>query len=290
MNRDGNAYTFLFAIGLVLVVAVLLTAVTEGLGPTQQKNINNKKKSEILASIGIESSLADAGKKFEANIVGRVLIDVNGNVISEASGEIPDALSEEAKSDPFYFDVQKQYKSIQALRGDARATLERKAQYPLFIGAQTYDTTLTVNYVTLDTNELDVVVETKHTVNVDTTLTDTVYIVPLIGTGLWGPIWGNIALKADGKTIYGTSFGHKTETPGLGAEIEQDAFEKSFKGKMFQYGSNEDFASVKVVKAGTELKNQDYVNGITGGTITSNGVDKMIENIMSVYSNYFKNN
>ena len=60
---------------------------------------------------------------------------------------------------------------------------------------------------------------------------ETYYVIPLRGTGLWGPIWGYIALESDVNTIYGAVFDHKGETPGLGAEITTPAFTEQFKGK-----------------------------------------------------------
>ena len=50
----------------------------------------------------------------------------------------------------------------------------------------------------------------------------------MVGTGLWGPIWGYVALNEDMKSIYGASFDHKSETPGLGAEIKEPFFEDTF--------------------------------------------------------------
>ena len=57
------------------------------------------------------------------------------------------------------------------------------------------------------------------------------YIIPLVGKGLWGPIWGYIALESDKNTVAGASFDHKGETPGLGAEINQGWFQEPFIGK-----------------------------------------------------------
>ena len=62
---------------------------------------------------------------------------------------------------------------------------------------------------------------------------ETYYVIQLRGTGLWGPIWGYIALESDVNTIYGAVFDHKGETPGLGAEITTPAFTEQFKGKRF---------------------------------------------------------
>ena len=57
------------------------------------------------------------------------------------------------------------------------------------------------------------------------------YIIPVRGKGLWGPIWGYLSLDEDKNTVYGATFGHKSETPGLGAEIETVLFQQPFTGK-----------------------------------------------------------
>ena len=59
---------------------------------------------------------------------------------------------------------------------------------------------------------------------------ETFYIIPVRGKGLWGPIWGYVALESDLQTIYGATFDHKTETPGLGAEIKEDFFTEKWEG------------------------------------------------------------
>ena len=57
------------------------------------------------------------------------------------------------------------------------------------------------------------------------------FIIPLYGAGLWGPIWGNIAVKENFSTVVGVTFGHKGETPGLGAEIDTKIFQAQFVDK-----------------------------------------------------------
>ena len=114
------------------------------------------------------------------------------------------------------------------------------------------------------------------------------YIVPVAGAGLWGPIWGYIAMNADGQTIYGAYFGHQGETPGLGAEIERPAFSSQFEGKSI-FGSNGAFESVLVVKKGQEPAGRAYVNAVSGGTITSQGVQKMLYSSLEPYTAFFKN-
>ena len=112
----------------------------------------------------------------------------------------------------------------------------------------------------------------------------TKYILPVYGAGLWGPIWGYVALDADGSTVFGAYFAHQGETPGLGAEIEKPAFSDQFEGKqMFKDGR---FLPVTVVKAGQKpLGDEDYVDAVSGGTITSKGVAAMLSDCLSPYKN-----
>ncbi len=112
----------------------------------------------------------------------------------------------------------------------------------------------------------------------------TYYIFSLYGSGLWGPIWGYIALKADKNTVYGAYFSHKSETPGLGAEIAGSHFYEQFQGKkIFKEG---EFKSVAVVQPGKSVEGVDFVNGISGGTITSQAVDRTLFNNLGWYKEF----
>ncbi len=109
----------------------------------------------------------------------------------------------------------------------------------------------------------------------------TKYIMAMYGAGLWGPIWGYISVDADKNTVFGTDFSHQGETPGLGAEITKPAFCNEFIGKkLFIDGT---FKSIAVVKPGKGVEGQDYVDGISGGTITSQGVSTMLSHSLSGY-------
>lgn len=113
------------------------------------------------------------------------------------------------------------------------------------------------------------------------------YILPMNGKGLWGPIWGYLAVDSDGSTVYGVDFGHDSETPGLGAEITHDFFRNQFEGKhLFKNG---EFKSIAVVKKGKTLSDKDYVDGISGGTITSKGVDEMLYRSVGDYKKFLEN-
>lgn len=121
----------------------------------------------------------------------------------------------------------------------------------------------------------------QHPVYVANVNGETKYIMALSGSGLWGPLWGYLSVDSDKNTVFGTDFSHQGETPGLGAEIAKPAFSNEFKGKkLFIDGV---FKSIAVVKPGKSVLGQDYVDGISGGTITSQGVDQMLYNSLKGY-------
>jgi Na+-transporting NADH:ubiquinone oxidoreductase subunit C len=111
-------------------------------------------------------------------------------------------------------------------------------------------------------------------------------IIPLEGTGLWGPIYGYIAIEDDMNTIYGINLDHQGETPGLGAEISTTWYEEKFKGK--KLFDDNDFVSVKVVKGGAPSDDPHGVDAISGGTITSDGLQKMLYDNLVKYLTYFE--
>ncbi|NLZ73983.1 MAG: FMN-binding protein, partial [Bacteroidales bacterium] len=100
---------------------------------------------------------------------------------------------------------------------------------------------------------------------------------------LWGAIWGYVALDEDKDTVYGVYFSHESETPGLGAEIADSHFQSNFQGRRLMKG---DDIGLSVVKAGRVSDATYQVDGITGGTITSNGVDDMLKNCLSQYHDF----
>lgn len=112
------------------------------------------------------------------------------------------------------------------------------------------------------------------------------YVIPVIGKGLWGPIWGFVALESDYKTIYGATFDHKAETPGLGAEIKYTSYSDQYAGEVIT-DTTGTFQPIIVVKDGSGSGLNSKVDGITGGTITSKGVEEMTTRTLEVYANYF---
>jgi Na+-transporting NADH:ubiquinone oxidoreductase subunit C len=115
-----------------------------------------------------------------------------------------------------------------------------------------------------------------------------VIILPVEGKGLWGPIYGFVSLQSDMNTIYGVTFDHTGETPGLGAEINTSAFESMFPGKKFF--DNETFVSIQVHKGGADPNDIHGVDAISGGTITSKGLQKMLYDCIKKYNDYLLKN
>ena len=101
-----------------------------------------------------------------------------------------------------------------------------------------------------------------------------VCVIPVYGAGLWGPIWGYIALQPDGKTIAGAYFDHESETPGLGAKIKDEAwFREKFIGKQVAFGTEQPF---NLAKNAEQTGAANAVDAITGATMTSKGLGEAL--------------
>ncbi|MFC2127667.1 NADH:ubiquinone reductase (Na(+)-transporting) subunit C [Bacteroidota bacterium] len=236
MDKNSNAYTFIFAIIMVTLIAGLLAFTAESLKPLQEKNVKAEKMQKILSTIGVEVSRDEADASFSKYIKQQLALKADGSV--------------DADVDAFALSLKKELK-----KGDAQ-------RFPLYVAQK----------------------EGK-----------TFYVVPLYGAGLWDAIWGYVALDGDKNTIIGANFGHKGETPGLGAEITTDWFQAQFAGKSLLkdaaagFEAN-NFVSVKVVKGGAKVGDAHGVDAISGGTITSDGVSIMLQERLARYLPYFKNN
>ncbi len=117
------------------------------------------------------------------------------------------------------------------------------------------------------------------------------YAFPVSGKGLWSTIYGYLALDKDLATIAGATFYKHGETPGLGGEVEADWFQKNFAGKKaFKDGARTKFTVVKGTVADKFPNGNDHaVDGISGATITGDGVAKFINSDLDRYETYFRN-
>ena len=268
INKEGNGYTMIFAIMMVTVVGGLLAFVSSTLKPTQMENVKNEKMQNILQAIGIEETATvsrdEAGAIFNDYITKRIILDYDGNVISELSNEVPIKAAARKRideTDAFNVDVRKYYNDLTGLmkkypEGGAEyeaALKEEVITYPLFVCEK-------------DGKEF--------------------YITYFSGKGLWDDIWGYISLQEDGRTINGSVFDHKGETPGLGSKITETPFNDDFLGKVITTDEGE-YRPIKVLKPG--LKRNEYqVQGLSGATFTHVGVEEMMDRSLAVYSKYLK--
>lgn len=106
-------------------------------------------------------------------------------------------------------------------------------------------------------------------------------VYSLKGMGLWGGISGFIAIDADNNTVYGVYFNHESETAGLGAEIKDNVkWQQLFQGKKLHKDGVQGIALGVKKDAGNDANN---VDAVTGATLTSNGVDKMLKESLSKF-------
>ena len=229
MKTENSTYTIVYAIVMVLLVALGLSFTHQALSDKQKKNIEIDKMQQILRSLKIEASTDEAEDIFKDLISDAYLVDLKSGAKKESSA-----------------------------------------------GTLPTDSAFVVNVA--DREGFPV-----YEAQIDG---DKKYIIPMNGKGLWGPIWGYLALDSDASTIYGVDFGHESETPGLGAEITHDFFRKQFEGKnLFK---NDEFKSIAVVKKGKSVADKDYVDGISGGTITSQGVGAMLYDNVGEYKKFLE--
>lgn len=234
INKDKNGYTFLFAIIMVVVVGSGLAAVSFGLKPRQDKNIEVKKKMDILGALKIEG----VSRKTAEDLYDKYILS-DESIVLDDNGNVKEGLV------AFDVNIKKQYRNKKLKKSDR--------DYPLYVA------------------EID---GSKK------------YVIPVVGSGLWGPIWGYLAIDEDKSSIYGATFDHKTETPGLGAEIKQSFFYSQYEEESIS--ENGVYKKIKIVKDGSG--GDPYkVDGITGGTITSKGVEEMVDRTLQVYVKYFNN-
>jgi len=241
MKNFSNTYIFLFSSALVVLVAAILSFVSESLKPIQQLNVEIEKKQDILRSVGEAQEYASVDDK-NSYIIDLYEKFIKNSLVINSKGEVVEGRDA--------FEITKDMKN------ELAKPLEERG-LPLFI----YE------------NETGI----KR------------FVIPLRGKGLWGPIWGYISLADDYTTIYGCVYDHQSETPGLGAEIREEWFQKEFHDKRI-FDETGKFVSVEVVKGGVNADNKYAVDAISGGTITSKGLQYMIFDCLVSYENYFKSN
>ncbi|WP_201566684.1 Na(+)-translocating NADH-quinone reductase subunit C [Psychrobacter immobilis] len=241
--KSNNAKTISVALTLCLVCSVLVSAAAVGLKPAQVENARLDRNKNILVAAGMydaESDTADDVTERFKDFEVKV-IDLNkGNYVDD------DALKAAGIPDRNNYDASQATKN-KALSDDLGdndpASIGRKPKY-----AKVY-------------------------VKNDDAGKPEMVVLPIQGYGLWGTIYGFLTLESDMNTIKGISFYEHKETPGLGARIEEPKWRAMWSG-IHSYDENGDVAT-GVTKAGNPKDN--WVDGISGATLTSRGVSNMIQ-------------
>ena len=227
MDRNSNQYTFIYAAAMVILVAALLATVAMSLRPRQNRNVEIERKQNILASVNVRTTPADAEQIYAERIQNEYVVNAKGEIVEGMEAFEINLRNERAKSP--------EDRLLPVFEFQAEDGLK--------------------------------------------------YIFEMRGAGLWGPIWGFVALNEDMVTIYGANFDHQGETPGLGAEISTTWFQEDFRGKQI-FDESGNLTSIIVRKVGQSAPEQHSVDGISGGTITSKGLQDMLLEGFNGYSEF----
>ena len=220
LNTNSNVYTVCYAAVMVVIVAFLLAFVASALKETQEANVANDTKGQILSALGYDKATIDVAKVYEE--------------------KVKDNLVENGELKPFEGKFNTTYGS-----------LIKNGELHVFTGT--------------------------------TADGESAYVIPVVGRGLWGGLWGYIAVNETKDKVLGTYFYHESETAGLGARISEKWFQNQFIGKPIFDGENN--VVLTVVKAGA-AQNDNEVDGVTGATLTSKGVAAMVKDGLTAYKDF----
>ena len=226
-NNESIGKTLTVVVALCLVCAIIVSFAAVKLRPLQQANKNQDIQSNILSAADIK--VADSiSDTFDANITARV-IDMQTGEFVDTDPTIFDF--EKSKYDPkLSFSLKE--KGIKDTAGIQRMTNES----PVYISR-----------------------------NEDGSMSSV--ILPIQGYGLWGLMYGFVALESDGETVKNIIFYKHQETPGLGGEIQNPQWTSTWQGKELP---------IQIVK-GTANGDEHKIDGISGATLTSKGVDHTVD-------------
>jgi len=225
-NNESIGKTLTVVVALCLVCAIIVSFASVQLRPLQQANKTQDIQKNILAAAGIDA-VENISDTFNAKIEARV-VDMN-------TGEF-------VETDPNSFDFEKS-------KFDQKISIALKANDIKDIAG-----------IQRMTTESPVYISKKADGSTDA------IILPIQGYGLWGVMYGFIALESDAETVKDINFYKHNETPGLGGEIQNPQWTAMWSGKELP---------INVVKSGA--KNEHQVDGLSGATLTSNGVDHAVD-------------
>lgn len=270
-NPSSNAYTIIFIVILSIVCAVILSVLASALAePKEQaKDLDRSRQMLIAAKI-----LNHEGYFLVPDSEGKLTPDINDGLASRS--KILDVYNK--RIHPILVNDKGEVKTFKDL-GIDRTEYEngnRKTGY--------YKQPWKLVYEIFPSNGEE---------GKDKPIG---YVLPINGYGLWDAIYGYLAIKPDADTVIGMTWYDQKETPGLGANIAEAYWQKYFDGKkIFQESADgkTDFKSaplgITVVKGkvsevlGDSPKSKSAVDGMTGATLTGNGVNDAFKAVLSAY-------
>ncbi|HLT73264.1 MAG TPA: NADH:ubiquinone reductase (Na(+)-transporting) subunit C [Cyclobacteriaceae bacterium] len=249
--QQSNGYIIGFILVLCVLIGGLLAGTSIVLGPAQQQSLELDTKHQILAAVSSLVEVPEKGTDILALYDRRIsstVVNYDGEIVTQDADDKP-VVAEEVN-----------------IAGNYKLDPKERL-YPVFR-----------------------LVDENDTSKVEA------YILPVYGNGLWDRIWGYVALGPTVETIVGTSFDHKAETPGLGQRIATPEIQNRFVGKKI-FDEDGKLVSVMMMKGehgGGEASVSYYedephmVDGMSGATLTANGVNAMMKSYLLGYRNFFK--
>ncbi|HSG89584.1 MAG TPA: Na(+)-translocating NADH-quinone reductase subunit C [Pseudomonadales bacterium] len=242
-DRDGIGNVIMVAVSVCLVCSILVAGAAVALKPAQRTNKLLDQKQNVLIAAGLleEGETTDA----QGRGIEDIFADFEIRVVDLDTGEYSDAV------DPTIYDQIKAARDAdrsRALSGDEDiATIKRLEEYGL--------------------------VYLKRGANGDVETA----VIPIRGYGLWGTLYGFLALEGDFETVAGIGFYEHKETPGLGGEVENPTWKVKWQGKELFDASGEPAIELTKTLAPQDSDLRDHqIDALSGATMTSRGVENLV--------------
>ena len=265
-QRKGDLYTFLFASAVCVACALILSLAATALKPQQVANVRHDIVMNLMATVGKDYNelaklpkpevFAMFDKEFDT-----LILDGNNKAADRTFME------RELASIGYPEDELKALDTGSLMRrfNGKVGLLARKARTP----RKEYDPGYKMVYIHREPGA-----------------GPDAYVIPIEGYGLWDLMKGYVALDLDLNTVKGISFYEHKETPGLGARVEEDWFKDNFKGKKI-LDERGNLVSITVAK-GKAPESPHQVDGISGATLTGDGINEFLKSDLERYEPYFK--
>ena len=266
MDKNSNAFTVLFATTVCVVLAICLAATFNGLKSTIDANAKLDKQTNVLIAMGFHEksdtskSGADLEKLFQDRVEGLVL-EVKREMVPTEIRRARVTKTEPVETVVAVVETEHELSELEALQRDEgkKPEAQRKEYVAIYRGK--------------------------------TEEGKTVWCVPISGYGLWSTLYGFLALEEDLNTVRGITFFKHGETPGLGGEVDNVKWQHSWRGKTVLDARGKVVSvGVKkgVVDEKVETEKKHMVDGLSGATITGNGVTNFVKRDLDTYEPYFK--